>query len=136
METAKIPFLPRISYDTEPFWKACSEHKLIFQKCDNCGTWRWPAAFLCPVCLSPKFTWTESSGKGKIYSFIVFHRAFHHNLEEMVPYVVASIQLEEGPRFLSNVVGCDPSEVECEKSVELTWKDNGEGVALPVFKLG
>ncbi|MDL2313448.1 OB-fold domain-containing protein [Desulfovibrio sp. OttesenSCG-928-C14] len=129
-----LPFPPRVSYDTEPFWKYCAAHELRLQKCSACGAVRWPVALVCPQCLGRDFTWSLCGGQGRIYSFVVFHRAFHPRLEGLVPYVVASVQLEEGPRFTSNIVNCAPSSLECEQPVRLIWKDGPEGISLPVFE--
>ena len=132
----KLPLLPKKSFDTEPFWDYCCKHEFRLQKCADCGTVRWPASIVCPNCLSGNFDWELMSGKGKIYSFVIFHKAFHKNFKDKVPYVVAIIALDEGPKFLSNVVNCDISKVACEKRVSLTWLDNEEAAfAIPVFEL-
>ena len=74
------------------------------------------------------------SGRGKVFSFVTFHRVYHPAFQDQVPYVVALIALEEGPRLLSNIVGLAPDEVRCDMPVEVAFEDVAEGVALPKFK--
>lgn len=125
---------PGISEDTKPFWEGAKEHKLLFQKCDNCGTFRWPAAYLCPNCLSEKNTWTECSGKGKIYSYIEFQKSFHPCAEDKVPYTVVTVDLEENVRMLSNLVNAEGKEITCGKEVKVAFEDY-EDYSKPVFEL-
>lgn len=126
--------LPLPNSDNKPFWEACHHHQLKFQKCLDCGHIRWPAAFICPICHSDRAEWTEVSGKGKIYTFIVYHKVFHPGFENDVPYIVASIELEEGPRILSNVINCSIDTVNCDMPVQVVWEDINEEISLPKFE--
>ncbi len=126
--------LPQPNADTQPFWDACRQHELRFQKCLGCKHVRWPASIICPACYSKKTEWIKASGKGIVYSYTVYHQVFHPAFEEDIPYVTAIIELEEGPHFLSNIVGCDPEEVCCDMPVEVTWEDVDENYSLPKFK--
>jgi uncharacterized OB-fold protein len=126
--------LPNINSDNREFWLACRNHQLKFQRCEECGHIRWPASIICPVCHSTKADWIVCSGKGKVYTFIIYHVAFHPAFADDIPYVVAIVELDEGPHLLSNIVGCTPEEVACEMPVEVVWKDVNEDVSLPVFK--
>lgn len=125
-------FPPRISGDTKAFWEGCKEHKLLLQKCRHCGKVIWPAQYLCPDCLSEDLELTEMSGKGTIYSWEVFRRAFHPAVEEKLPYVVAAVDLDEGARMITNIVDCDLEELRCGLPVELRWCDGAE-YTRPVF---
>jgi len=125
---------PRLNADSAPFWEACRCHRLQVQQCAACGWMRWPPAFLCPRCHGKDSRWQACSGKGRVYSYVVYHKAFHPAFEGDVPYVVAIVALDEGPCLVSNIVGCDPSEVCCEMPVEVTWEDRAEGFSLPLFK--
>jgi len=80
------------------------------------------------------FEWVKTSGKGKIYSFVVYHVAFHPAFEQEIPYVVAIIQLSEGPRMESNIIGCKPEEVKIDMPVEVFFEDVTEEIAVPKFK--
>lgn len=75
-----------------------------------------------------------ASGKGKIYSF-VYHQAFRRAFENDLPYVTAIIELKERPHLLSNIVGCDPEEIECDMPVEVIWEEINEEFSVPKFKI-
>ena len=126
--------LPQPNADTKPFWDGCKEHQLRFQKCRNCGHVRWPASIICPMCYSYDTEWIVASGKGKVYTFAIYHQAYHKAFESDLPYVTASVELEEGPRILTNIVGCSPDEVRCDMPVEVKWEDITEEFSLPKFK--
>jgi uncharacterized OB-fold protein len=127
------PF-PNINGDSKEFWAGCKEHQLRFQMCKVCGHVRWPASIICPRCYSNETKWIIAVGKGKVYTFAVYHVAYHPGFENDLPYVVADVELEEGPRLLTNIVGCRPDEVKCEMVVEVTWEDITEEFSLPKFK--
>lgn len=131
--TVPVKPSPRLNADSEPFWQACRLHRLQVQRCTACGRVRWPPAFLCPACHGRDADWLTCSGKGRVYSYVVYHRAFHPAFKGDVPYVVAIVALEEGAYLVSNVVDCDPSQVYCEMPVEVTWSDRAEGVTVPLF---
>lgn len=128
------PFLPKITPDTQPFWDGCRQHRLMFQKCAACGHVRWPASIICPVCNSFEYGWLQSEGKGHVYSYVVFHRAFHPAVEARLPYVVASVQLLEGPVLLTNIIGCDTINICCDMPVKVVFADTRKGVVLPLFE--
>jgi uncharacterized OB-fold protein len=126
--------LPNINGDSREFWAGCKEHELRFQKCKACGHVRWSASSICPMCYSNETKWIVAGGKGKVYTFAVYHVAYHPGFEKDVPYVVADVELEEGPRLLTNIVGYRPDDVKCEMLVEVTWEDITEEFSLPKFK--
>lgn len=127
-------FKPRISADTKQFWNACREHKLAFQKCCDCGKLRWPAAHLCPDCLSSVYDMAEVRPEGTVESFVVFQKPFHPSLTDKVPYITATINLDGGVRIVSNLVNCDSAEVSCGAKVRLVWCDEEEN-SRPTFEL-
>jgi uncharacterized OB-fold protein len=126
--------LPIPNPDTKPFWDGCKKHQLCFQKCKACGHIRWPAAIICPECYAKETGWIKAGGRGKVYSFTVYHQAFHPAFENDIPYVTAIIALDEGPHLLSNLVGCAPEAVFCDMPVEVVWEDVNEEFSLPKFK--
>jgi uncharacterized OB-fold protein len=126
--------IPNINGDTKEFWVGCKKHELRFQKCKACGHVRWPASIICPVCYSEETEWMVAKGKGRVYTFVVYHVAYHPGFVNDLPYVVADVELEEGPRLLTNIVGCRPDEVKCEMIVEVTWEDVTEEFSLPKFR--
>jgi uncharacterized OB-fold protein len=127
------PF-PNVNRDSKEFWAGCKSHELRFQKCKTCGHVRWPPSILCPMCYSKDTKWIVAEGKGRVYSFAVYHVAYHPGFENDLPYVVADVELEEGPRLLTNIVGCRPDVVKCDMPVEVTWEDITEECSLPKFK--
>ena len=78
---------------------------LQFQRCENCGYTRFPVASICPECLNASFSWVADSGHGTVWSYCIYHRAFDAAFRPAVPYNVALIELDSGPRLISNVLG-------------------------------
>jgi len=130
-----ILFPDAIDDYTRIFGEACTQHSLIFQRCHDCGHVRWPLSFVCPRCASQKAEWIQSGGKGHVYSYAVFHVPFHHKFIDKIPYIVAIIELREGPHFLTNIIGCEPTQVKCGMEVEIVWEDVSSEINLPKFKL-
>lgn len=126
--------LPRPTSDTKPFWDGCRRHELHFQKCLQCDHIRWPPSILCPFCHSQDTAWIRAEGKGKIYTYAIYHRAFHKGFEQDLPYITAVIELKEGPHFLSNIIDCDPEAVHINMAVELAWEDRVEQFSIPKFR--
>ena len=81
-----------------------ADGRLRFQTCDVCGYVRFPVASICPECLSAAFTWVADTGLGTVWSYCVYHRAFDAAFRSAVPYNVALVELESGPRMISNVL--------------------------------
>jgi uncharacterized OB-fold protein len=122
------------SEDSGPFWAAAKGHKLSLQKCGTCGSFRFPPSPLCPECTAMGGEWTELSGRGKVSSFVVFHRAYHKSFEGDLPYAVALIELDEGPRLISSVVGTPPDQLRCDMPVMVVFDDVTPDCTLPKFK--
>lgn len=115
--------LPHPSPLTQPFWDATKEGKLKLQRCTRCGEYVWTPQMICRHCLADALEWTEVSGEGEVYSFVVMHRAAIEAFE--APYTIAVITLKEGPRILSDVIGIDPSEVKIGMPVKVDFEDAG-----------
>jgi uncharacterized protein len=130
--TAPKP-IPEPDETSEPFWKATLEGKLLLMKCSDCGGFRLPSRQHCDRCLSAKFEWTPASGRGTVRSFGRMHQVYHPAFAEEVPYTLAIVELEEGPRLPTNIVDLDGREVRVDMPVELTWERH-EDVALPKFR--
>lgn len=88
-----------------PYWQATQEHRLTAQRCESCGTLRYPALPICDTCLHEGASWVDVSQKGIVWSYIVYHRAFHPGFQEDLPYVVLIVENEEGVRFTSLLSG-------------------------------
>jgi uncharacterized protein len=88
---------------TAPFWAALREHRLVMPRCEQCGFVRWPPAALCPECLSPRASWAELEVVGDLWSYVVYHRAFHPGFEADLPYAVGRVVLDAGPSLTARV---------------------------------
>jgi len=133
-EGVKKP-LPKITPVSMPFYKAAKEHRLLIQQCKDCQKIISYPKFICPYCMSSNLEWIESCGKGKVYSYTVVMGGVPPWFEEDLPFILAIIDLEEGARLLSWIVGCDPKDVGCDMNVEVAFKDLTDEIALPVFQL-
>lgn len=127
--------LPVIDADTRPFWDAACEGKLKIKSCDECGRAHFYPRALCPHCHSDRLDWIEAKGTGEIYTFTIARRGAGKAFEADAPYVVALIQLDEGPRMMSNVVTDDVESVRIGQRVRVVFAEAGEGVVLPKFAL-
>jgi hypothetical protein len=127
--------LPTSGDDNRPFWEAARRNELRMQKCLDCGHIRYPINHVCPKCLSENTEWKQLSGHGEVFSYIVFHQVYHPGFAEDVPYNVAMIQLDEGPRMISNVVDVPNDEVKVGDKVEVTFEKATEEVTIPRFRL-
>ena len=123
---------PRPAPESKPFWDAAREHRLLLPRCNACSQFWFPPSQRCAHCLAADFTWVEATGRGRVYSFVVFHRVYHPAFEGDVPYVVAIVELDEGPRLLSNIVGMKPDDVRCDMRVQVVFEDT-DGVTIPKF---
>ena len=126
--------IPTPSEDSRPYWEAARNHELKLQQCGACSAFRFPPAEVCSECTSDAYDWNPVSGKGRVFSFVIYHRAYHPGFQGEIPYVVGVIELDEGPRMLSNVVGCKPEEVRCDMPVEVTFEDITDEMSLPKFQ--
>ena len=125
--------LPRPSAESKPYWDAAREHRLVVQKCNTCGEFWFPPSQRCAHCLSDDHAWTEVKGTGKVFSFVTYQRLYHKGWDGEVPYVVAVIELDEGPRMLSAVVGIPPEKVACDMAVKVVFDDVAPDATLPKF---
>lgn len=127
---------PAASRETLAWWQAAAEHRLLVQRCTDCGYTHMPPGPLCPRCRSFNRGWQEVSGRGTVYTYTVVHRAYVRSLADKVPYVVIVVELEGsgGARLLSNLVEADPVAVHVGMVVEAVWEDLGPGLAVPRFR--
>ena len=117
----------------EPWWRAASEGRLLFQTCPGCEHKQFYPRPLCLACgAMPE--WTEASGRGSVYTFTVVRQYGGKPFRDELPYVVAMIELEEGVRLFSNVTDCDPEAVHIGMAVEAYAVEAAEGVGVPMFR--
>lgn len=125
---------PRPTPESAPFWQACREHVLRLQRCDQCGKFWFPPGNRCRWCWSDRWQWTPVSGRGRLYTFTVIWRAYHPGFANDLPYNVAVVELEEGPRLISNVVGCAPEALAVGMPLVVVFDDVAPDLTLPKFR--
>ena len=126
--------VPERDQDSTKFWEGCKRRKLLIQRCQDCKSYQFYPRLLCRKCMSENVEWVESSGKGEVYTFTIIHFHPNPNFKKDVPYVVAIVQLEEGIRIMSNVIGIEPNKVSIGMKVKVEFEDISETVALYRFK--
>jgi len=132
MSTRLIPPITRL---TQPYWDAASRHELVIQQCPACSDYQFPPRAHCGACGAGDLNWREASGKGTVYTYTVAHRAPHPVFTDQCPLVVAVVELEEGPRLISNIVNCDPNDVKVGLAVVVAFDPvDDSDILLPVFK--
>ncbi|MCH6561253.1 MAG: MaoC family dehydratase N-terminal domain-containing protein [Myxococcales bacterium] len=128
------PIRPRLpmGHDNAWWWEGIQDGKLLIQQCGSCGELRHPPRPMCGKCQSLDWGAYESRGRGSIYSYTVMHHPRFPGFEH--PFVAALIELGEGTRIISNVVGCEPDEVHIGMPVELSIENVDEEMKLPLFR--
>jgi uncharacterized OB-fold protein len=126
--------LPVVTPEMAPFWEAARRHQLVVQRCAGCGRARFPARDQCSACLSRASEWTAVSGRGTVFSYAVMHQVYHPGFADDVPYAVVVVELEEGVRLISNLVGCPVDAIRIDMPVEAVFDDVTPDVTLPKFR--
>ncbi len=132
--TTELPApAPPVNPETKPFWDATSEARLLVRQCEDCQSLIWYPRAFCPECSSTRTRWLRVSGRGHIYSYTVNHRG-EGPYQGREPYVLAYVELDEGPRMMTNIVETDDRGLAVGMPVEVVFHDTGEGSALPRFR--
>jgi uncharacterized OB-fold protein len=122
--------LPRITPDNEPFYKALAENRFTLPYCSDCGKPHLPPGPVCPFCFSDRVEWRQASGRGRISTFTVVHKAWFPAFADDIPYNVVQVELDEGPRLTANVVNMPNEKLKIGLPVEIVF-----GEALPRFRV-
>ena len=117
---------PPVNPETQPFFAAAAEGKLLYGKCGACGEPHYYPRRHCPFCFSDKVEWQPASGKATVYTYSVMRRA-------PVPYCIAYVTLTEGPTMMTNIVDCDVDKVRIGQAVRLVFKPSDGGAPVPMF---
>lgn len=127
--------IPIPSPETEFFWEKVRQHELWIQRCKDCNHPYFYPRPLCPRCLSRNVEWFKASGRGTLYSYMINHRPAP-GFEEEAPYAIAIVQLEEGPRMMTNIVGIEntPEKLVLDMPLEVTFEDVLPDVTIPKWK--
>lgn len=116
---------------TDPWWDGLAKGQLLFQRCSACNHAWLPPRAECPECLGDDWQWQQASGSARLISWVVYHTAYHEWFRDKVPYNVAVVELDEGPRLVSSVLSPGPSRI--EQRLDLVIQEEA-GVALPRFR--
>jgi len=126
--------LPTPTVDSAPFWEGCAQGKLLLQACDACKSMIYFPRRTCPHCGASSLRWAQASGRGKVFSFSEVHVSFYGpEWNSELPYTLALIDLEEGPRMLSRMIG-DTGGLRIGDSVQVVFVE-AENQKLPFFQL-
>jgi len=119
---------------TQPFWDGCRDGRLLLQHCADCGAWQFYPRIVCVACLGRDLDWLPAAGTGTVYSKTVARRAVNPVFEGRIPLVVALVDLDEGPRMMTDIIVADPDAVRIGDRVEVAFTEVDAGVVLPTFR--
>ena len=127
--------IPVPTPETQFFWDKCKEHELWLQRCQTCQHVFFYPRMHCPECLSEDVPGFRASGKGTLWTYMINHRPVP-GFEDDAPYAIAVVQLEEGPRMMSNIVGIEntPDNLVLDMPLEVVFEDATEEISIPKFK--
>jgi uncharacterized OB-fold protein len=123
---------PRIGPDSAPFWQGCRAHKLMLPVCAACGKAHLPPGPVCPFCFADAIAWKQASGRGRISTWTMVHKAWFPAFADETPYNVVQVELDEGPRLTSNLIGGRQPEI--GQRVEIMFDDVDAGLTLHRFR--
>ena len=126
--------LPQFSALSRPYWEGCRRHELVIQRCSSCSSFMFYPRATCPTCGSKHLVWRTVSGDATLFAFTIARRATHRLLSDRVPYVIAVVELDEGPRLTSTVVDAPFDNLATGLRLKVDFEDFGE-LALPIFRL-
>jgi len=133
MADAKKP-IPVPNEDSMEYWAGCREGRLMLQQCEACGHVRFYPRILCTACGKTDTRWIQASGKGTVYTYTVVHRAPSAAFKEDVPYVLALVELDEGPRMMTNLVDTGDRKLEIGMPVSVVFEKMSDEISVPKFK--
>ena len=113
-----------------PFWEGLRNGSFQLPQCRACGHFQFPMGPCCSVCLAEHFEWKVLSGRGNLWSYVIYHHAYQPNFADRIPYVVALVTLDEGPRLITNIVDCDHRELRNGLRVRAICATEDVGVVL------
>jgi uncharacterized protein len=129
-----MAIIPAVTDLTKPYWDNARAGRLVTQRCRACGRIWHPPLPACPHCHSTDIGWREVRGDGTVYTYTVVRHATHAALADRVPYVVAIVELTEGPRLVTGITGCAPGDVRVGMAVRACFREVADGVMLPYFE--
>ena len=134
MTTTPPKPLPTPDEASAPFFEGAAAGRLMLMRCTACGTFRYPSRDRCDACWSTESAWVQASGRATLHSWVIFHQVYHPAFAADVPYNVAVVELAEGPRIATNIVGIANDALRAGMPLEVVFEPVADGVALPKFK--
>jgi uncharacterized OB-fold protein len=125
---------PSMSPDNEPFWDGCRAHRLMLPTCRGCGKAHLPPGPVCPFCFADEIAWQPASGRGRISTWTMVHKAWFPAFRQETPYNVVQVELDEGPRLTSRLSGAHGT-IEIGQRVEVVFDDVDEKLTLHGFRV-
>lgn len=125
--------LPTPEGDTLAWWEAARQGRLLLRHCGDCGAVTYYPRPFCPRCWSENVDWQEACGRGTLYSWSVIYSNDQPPFRDRVPYVAAMVDLEEGPRMMTNVVDCEFDRLRVDMALRLEFLEISEDYSIPVF---
>ena len=135
MNEAYAKPLPQPTIDSKPFWDGLKEHRMVLQKCADCGRVRHYPRPVCDACLSMEVEWAEASGRGTVYSWTETHHPFHAGFRDETPYILVTVDLDEGVRMQSQLIDASIDELHVGLPVEVVYMDATDEVTLPLLRI-
>ena len=126
--------LPELTGHAKEFYAWCRRGDLRFQRCSDCQAWRHVPREMCAKCGSDEWKWVKSSGKGTVFTWTVAARAMHPAFVDAVPYAPVIIEMDEGVRLVSELIDCEPADLEIGMRVEVAFAKVSDEVTLPKFR--
>ena len=125
-----------ITPEAKPFWDGLREHRLMLPRCGACGHVFFYPRILCPRCHGREIGWIQASGRGTLHAFEIGYQAFNRAWKVKPPWVLAMVELAEGPRMMSNLVNVepDPTEIRCDMPVRVVFHTLTDEITLPLFE--
>ena len=133
VERASKP-IPQPDEPSRPFFDGAQRGELMIQRCTACGAFLAPGSRACTECMSEALEWLPASGKATLYTFAVMHQKYHPGFFDDLPYNIAVVELDEGPRLNTNVVGIANDDLRVGMPLVVTFEEVGDGVVLPKFR--
>jgi uncharacterized protein len=129
-----MAIIPAFTDLTRPYWENARAGRLVTQRCNSCANSWHPPLPVCPHCHGSDIGWRQVSGSGTVYTYTVVRHATHAALADHLPYVIAIVELAEGPRIVTGITGCAPHDVRVGLPVSVRFETVTEEVSLPYFE--
>lgn len=134
-DTARPKPLPVVTEESRPFWEGCKRGVLLLQYCEACQHYQFYPRLYCMQCGADTLSWKQASGRGVIYSYTIIRQNKSPEFVNDTPYNVAIIQLEEGPRLMSNIIDAAPGALQVDLPVTVVFDPVSDTISIPRFRL-